>query len=1289
MSGCRIVSGPSALLVLALGVTATAQEQKGGGAPASVSQLEAAVRRDPGNPSAHVALGLAYWGRNEYPRALQAFRRAVEVGPRSAEAHNWLGVALSEKSDLPGAIAEFKKAIELDPQYGRAYANLGSALATSGDYAEAVEVFQKALALEPNSPGAHFNLGMALRETGNLEAALLHLRQVAGADPTNASIHYELGQTLRQRGDLAGAIVSLEKAIEINPELREGYYALGVALRQQGAASRRPRPEATSPADDLYQRANQAAGGGDLATAREELTEALRLDENHADAHSLLGFVLGQQRELSSALGHLERAVALRPESAEAHYNLGVALWYSGAKTRALAELRKCVELDPAGGGSQAFLGTALREMGDLAGARVSLQRAIALLPPSAAVYVDLAITYLRAGNLDKALGQLEAGLNLPGPWLPAPDWDSAIAALRKALVASPGRAEAHNVLGRLLGRQGIDSSKVAAEFREAIRLRPGFPEAHNNLGLVLIQAGDDPAGIAAFREAARIQPDYADAHANLGAALTPTDSEEAIRELEKAVALAPTLVKARFNLASAYGTSPTHGRAKEIAELRKVIELAPTFARAHLALGKALLQEGSVAEAIQPLQEAVRLEPERGEAHYQLGLALARAGRQAEATPELQKGRGLVAADERDQTASLDVAEGRSALERGDLEQAAAKLRHAIQVRPDSSEAQSSLGEVLEKQGNAEGASAAYRKALELNPADAPAREGLERLTNAAAASDDPRRVAEIEGYFREERFKEVEPLLDEYVKERPKSSWGFYALGYSRFAQKKIGDAIQALARSLELDVRNAEAHKILGRTLMIVGRFDAAQLEFEQAIRYKPDSAEVRYNLGKLFSIQDNWEPARREFEAALRLDSSYVEALDGLGFALEALGDDQGAIAHYEKAIAAERGATGPLRLRPREPERALQPRRQSGEGSRIRPQGARAQSQVRRRVVSEGQGGRAPGTPRGGRRRAPPGHLAQFPSLLVLLRAGRSLSPPRPGGRKPEGSRLLQAPRPRDERAGEDAAPRIPRQRGRPRAGRVSHRYPGRGPSRRGFLQMLGGSAAAALLPRSPLPRSLSMDAPPPALFTDVTAAAGLSHARNVSGRPEDKQLLLEEMGCGVALFDYDNDGWLDIFLVNGSSFDPKVRDANPRSYLFRNNRDGTFTDVTEKAGLTRSGWGQACCVGDYDNDGFDDLFVTYWGRNVLYHNNGDGTFTDVSEKAGVAGSGDRWGAGCCFLDYDRDGHLDLFVANYVKFDPARAPRPGSSAYCRYNDHSRPLRAARIRGRHQPPLPQPR
>jgi enediyne biosynthesis protein E4 len=186
-------------------------------------------------------------------------------------------------------------------------------------------------------------------------------------------------------------------------------------------------------------------------------------------------------------------------------------------------------------------------------------------------------------------------------------------------------------------------------------------------------------------------------------------------------------------------------------------------------------------------------------------------------------------------------------------------------------------------------------------------------------------------------------------------------------------------------------------------------------------------------------------------------------------------------------------------------------------------------------------------------------------------------------------------------------------------------------------------------------------------FTDITTEAGLSRALNVSGSPLDKQFLLEEMGGGVALLDFDNDTWLDIFLVNGSSFSSGGSARKPTSYLFRNNRNMTFTDVSEKAGFTVSGWGQGSCVGDYDNDGFDDLFVSYWGQNVLYRNDSKGAFTDVSQKAGVAGFEGKWGAGCCFLDFDHDGQLDLFVANYVNFDPQRVPRPGQEAYCRFND----------------------
>ncbi len=206
-------------------------------------------------------------------------------------------------------------------------------------------------------------------------------------------------------------------------------------------------------------------------------------------------------------------------------------------------------------------------------------------------------------------------------------------------------------------------------------------------------------------------------------------------------------------------------------------------------------------------------------------------------------------------------------------------------------------------------------------------------------------------------------------------------------------------------------------------------------------------------------------------------------------------------------------------------------------------------------------------------------------------------------------------------------------------------------ARREFITQVG---SAAFLQSAP-----GRDADNSAVtFTDVTAAAGLLRARNVSGSPGDKQFLLEEMGCGAAFFDYDHDGWLDIFLVNGSSLDPRSATAALPAICFTTIGTARFTDVTKKAGLTHSGWGQGCCVGDYDNDGFDDLFVSYFGRNVLYHNNGDGTFTDVTQKAGVAGSGTIWGAGCCFLDYDRDGHLDLFVASYVNFDPAKAPRPG-------------------------------
>ena len=214
-------------------------------------------------------------------------------------------------------------------------------------------------------------------------------------------------------------------------------------------------------------------------------------------------------------------------------------------------------------------------------------------------------------------------------------------------------------------------------------------------------------------------------------------------------------------------------------------------------------------------------------------------------------------------------------------------------------------------------------------------------------------------------------------------------------------------------------------------------------------------------------------------------------------------------------------------------------------------------------------------------------------------------------------------------------------------------------------QTAGAERAYEATPKPPPPGPASPIAGTPlgVAFFDEVHRAGLN-VETIYGGVKNNKYLLETTGCGVAFYDYDHDGWLDIFLVNGWRLEGFTGANIPTCHLFKNNRDGTFQDVTHKAGLARSGWGQACCVGDYDNDGYDDLFVSYYGQNSLFHNNGDGTFHDVTEKAGLRQSRTRWNTGCAFLDYDRDGHLDLFVANYIDLDLKTAPTSASGA-CRY------------------------
>lgn len=205
----------------------------------------------------------------------------------------------------------------------------------------------------------------------------------------------------------------------------------------------------------------------------------------------------------------------------------------------------------------------------------------------------------------------------------------------------------------------------------------------------------------------------------------------------------------------------------------------------------------------------------------------------------------------------------------------------------------------------------------------------------------------------------------------------------------------------------------------------------------------------------------------------------------------------------------------------------------------------------------------------------------------------------------------------------------------------------------------GMATGGTAVPARPLPRGMKA---PVVRYEDVAARAGLTGI-NVSGAERGKQFIVETTGTGVAIFDYDNDGLPDIFLVNADRLDETG--PKPTHFLYHNLGGLKFEDVTHKAGLAHTGWGQGVCVGDIDNDGYPDLFITQWGQNALYHNLGHGVFRDETRERGLIQPKPRWSTGCAFFDFNRDGYQDLVVVHYVDFDLKQTPRPGDKTQCQW------------------------
>lgn len=919
----------------------------------AIDRFRQAVELDGELVRARNSLGAVLADSGDMQSAVTEFRKAVGLRPDDLELRMNLGVALRTAGESAQAVEQFEFVLDRIRQSGRSeaaaepppmppVAEVFHQLAKARqplDLESAVADYELALAIDPQRRVSYYGLGQALKRLaanarrqrgrrpsvsapdaerlveearqaigqGDIQMAREKLDEAVASAAEYAPARDALGFVLGRQGDLDGSIRELTKSVELNPESAESRYHLGVALWYQGRR------------DD----------------AREQLERAVRLDPANPEACAFLGMAYGELKRQDDARKFLSRAIALAGERPQPYFDLGVVYFRAGRRDEALGLFEAGLNL-PSGADAipdlDAPIGL-LRSQTDEGRAHPETHNVLGRLLGRAGADPQQVISEFRSA-VKLRPDFVEAHNNLGLALTQTDQTTEAIGAFEEALQLDPEFVDARANLGGVL--VVVDADRAVRELQQALETNPGHINAHYNLSRAYNSLGERPKEVAHLEAALKIDSEFARAHFALGKALiAERRTDQAVAHLERAVALDSSLGEARYQLGLALvrAGQPEEAR-RQLEASRPLIsesqrrETATVFLRE----AQSALDGGEVNVAVDKLRQVVRLAPDSAPVRLTLADALSRQGNSTEAAAAYR-----AAHDMRPDSFAAALGLGKSLLSTGQATDAIEVLRTAVSLRPSAVEAHEAIAAALSEVGDEESALEAYREVVKLAAENATARREIERIEErirsrqraallsvdtvssvpfagldlTAGAQGDGTRIKEFESQIRQGEFARAEAGLREFVATRPDSSWGHYALGYVLFAQKKIGESIGSLARSLKLNIQNAEAHKILGRVLMIIGQFDRARVEFEFAARLKPASAEIRYNLGKLYSAQDNFPAARQALEQALRLDPSYVEAHNALGFVLESSGLDDEAVASYRKAMELSESAGQPF------------------------------------------------------------------------------------------------------------------------------------------------------------------------------------------------------------------------------------------------------------------------------------------------------------------------------------------------------------------------------------------